>query len=179
MKIRFNLPCSTAFLIAFLTASAPLTAQVQSQETSSPQTSGKLPYEVIVTPDVTRRDLRRLMIEVENDLFQRFNELNLDDDYDIICERRRPTMSHIKRRTCEPKFLIRVRSENASEFAQALNSRYQGWLFSPSTLKREVSGNFEILQEKMEALTTQDYEFRSMAESLLELRSRYENFGEE
>ena len=103
---------------------------VVAQETRIPATvqSAGLPYEVIVTPNVTKKDLRQLIQQVEEDFFARFNELNIDDDYDVICYRYTPTNSHISRRVCEPNFKIRARADNASETAFALITGAQAWV---------------------------------------------------
>lgn len=71
--------------------------------------------EIIVNPTLTRQRLRQLEVEVENSFFERFNELNLEDEYDILCYRIKPIGSHISKRVCEPNFVYAARSENASE----------------------------------------------------------------
>ncbi|GJM12376.1 MAG: hypothetical protein DHS20C12_07790 [Pseudohongiella sp.] len=73
------------------------------QETSTPETAGeqrRLPYEVVVTPNVTMGSLKKLLVQIEDDFFSKFNELNIDDAYDVHCYEYVPTGSHIRRRVC-------------------------------------------------------------------------------
>ena len=66
------------------------------------QQASSLPYEVVITPTITRLNLRKLIVDVEDDFFEKFNELNLDDDYDVACYKEKITISHITTRICEP-----------------------------------------------------------------------------
>lgn len=156
-------------------------------ESNSTQQSARLPYEVVIHPTVTRSDLRELIVDVEDDFFARFNELNIDDEYDVYCYEYVPTMSHIKQRVCEPIFMIRGRGDNAAESAYILgslcNCRFgpQGNAFAmpPATMRKEKSTEYETLQEMMEQFTRSDTQFRSIGNALAELKSRLENFGKD
>ncbi|GJM12379.1 MAG: hypothetical protein DHS20C12_07820 [Pseudohongiella sp.] len=148
----------------------------------------RLPYEVVVRPNVTRGDLRNLIQGVEDDFFEKFNELNIDENYDIVCYKHTPTMSHISERVCEPLFLIRARGSNASESAflggsqgkDAFNqSRGSAFLDTPDIMKRVKKKDFEILQEKIEELNRSNEELRSIGSVLAQLKSRLENFGKD
>lgn len=180
----------TTLFVPPLVFSSLLAAQDETNRETSAE-SPRLPYEVIVTPNVTRADLRQLIIQVEEDFFAKFNELNIDEDYDVTCYKYTPTMSHITKRVCEPWFMIRARGLNASEvtFGLASGSGSTGSGFNsaqratfampPETMRREMSDDYEVLQEKMEAFTKSNIEFRSIAEALLELKAQLENFGED
>lgn len=150
------------------------------------QRVGQLPYEVIVRPRITRRDLRQLISKVEEDFFSRFNEINIDDAYDIVCYRQTPIMSHISERVCEPRFTMDTRNLNASEVTMLLGGSgvwtpgggRSAYVLTPRTLQRENRTDYEVLQEKMEELTRTDAEFRSIGNALAELKQRLEEFGE-
>lgn len=176
----------------FLAAIASLVCTVQAQEEQiesheKEEVVGSLPYEVIVRPRVTRAHLRELITEVEDDFFAKFNELNLDDAYDIACYKHTPTMSHISERVCEPWFVLNTRNLNSSEVTMFLGSTGKwtpgsarsAYILTPRTLQRETRSDYEILQEKMEELTKSDAEFRSIGNALAELKARLENFANE
>lgn len=164
-----------------------VTARAQDASASGVQAQpGRLPYEVVITPTITRSDLRRLIIDVEEDFFARFNELNIDDAYDVFCYEYVPTMSHIKERVCEPAFMILSRSENAAETAFILGTtsttggvKSSAFVLPPKAMRKEKHVEYVTLQEKMEQLTRSDTEFRSIGNALAELKSRLENFGKD
>ena len=54
------------------------------QQSAGATRSGRAPYEIVITPTVTRTDLRTMIQTVEDDFFARFNELNIDENYDIV-----------------------------------------------------------------------------------------------
>lgn len=147
-----------------------------------------LPYEIVITPNVMKRDLRKLLIQVEDDFFARFNELNLDDNYDVYCYTHTPTMSHIQKRQCEPIFMIRARGDDASIFFQELgqnpktrfgNLATRALQLSPNGLRQEMNTDYEILQKKLEELNQSDLEFRSIGIALARLKDRLNNYGKD
>lgn len=167
------------------------TANITNQElrrNDSSTTAVNKPYEIIIQPTLTRTHLRGLIQTVEEDFFDRFNELNIDDDYDIVCYKHTPTMSHISERVCEPLFLLRARGENSSEVTFLLGSTSKDAvnqasgsanLQTPDVMKRNMKREFNILQEKMEELNSSDDELRSIGSVLAQLKARLKNFGRE
>ena len=141
-----------------------------------------MPYEIIVTPFVTRRDLRGMIDKVEDDFIDKFNELNLDDDYDIQCGKITPTASHIRKRVCEPNFYIQARADDASKNMFLLGNPLAGrsfYLQSSHSLEKEKAREYEILQEKVDELTQENRDLRGIGLVLGELKRRLENFGKE
>lgn len=164
------------------------TDQVAQQSTSASSTR-RTPYEIVITPTITRSDLRGMIETVEDDFFARFNELNIDKNYDIVCYKHRPTMSHITERVCEPLFLIRARGDNSFENAFNLigsnskdatnQAKFSATLDNPDTVRRNKKEDFEILQEKMEEFNRTDDELRSIGSVLAQLKARLEGFGKD
>jgi len=176
-----------AFFSITICTPASLSAQSDSGSDKSEQ-AARLPYEVIITPTIRRRDLRELIVQVEDDFFAKFNELNLDDNYDVLCYEYIPTMSHIRQRVCEPWFMIQARGSNASEVAYALAvtpafgssiSPQSATSLPPRAMRNEVHIQYGSLEEKMEEFTRGNLEFRSIGNALAELKFRLENFGKD
>ena len=141
---------------------------------------GQLPYEVIVRPRVNRAHLRDLIQKVEQDFFDRFNELNPDDFYDIDCYRVKPTGTHLTGRICEPEFHTYFRSENASESMMLMISESPFmFLYSPRALKAELSPYYDRLTAMLEDHYSSDAELNAIGEALAELKDRLENYGRE
>lgn len=89
----------------YLLALAALAAPAVAQDTSpSPATAA--PDEVVVPgrkPEQVRVEIERL----ENAVYERFNALNSNDDFDIHCFEQAPTGSNIPERKCWPNFALR------------------------------------------------------------------------
>jgi hypothetical protein len=67
---------------------------------------------------VSARQTEKLRVEIERleaDVYERFNALNSNDEFDIHCFRQAPTGSNIPLRTCAPNFVIRAESGAASK----------------------------------------------------------------
>jgi len=146
------------------------------------------PYEIVITPTMSRSKLRDTIQSVEDDFFDKFNELNIDENYDIVCYKHTPTMTHIPERVCEPLFLLRARGMNSSDSAFLLGAagkdainQAQGsaFLMTPDHMKNSKRKDFEILQQKMEELNRSNEELRSIGSVLAQLKARLENFGKD
>jgi len=62
-------------------------------------------------PENLRVEIERL----EEAVYERFNALNSDDEFDIHCLKQAPTGSNIPLRTCAPNFVIRAESSSATK----------------------------------------------------------------
>lgn len=67
----------------------------------------------IIVPGQTPENLRLEIERLEVAVYDRFNALNSNDDFDIHCASRAPTGSNIPVRTCAPNFVVRVESTAA------------------------------------------------------------------
>lgn len=158
--------------------------QVRDQSVTENEARAPLPYELEVTPTMSRANLRVMLEKVEDDFFRRFNELNLDDAYDVACYRFTPTMSHITRRVCEPFFFISARATNAGDVMDSFGicstcARGAPVMLSRRGLRQETHGDMEVLQEKLEAFNASDPELRSIGSALARVKSQLANFGEQ
>lgn len=104
----------------------------------------------------------------EDKMYDLYNALNDDDEFDVICEKMRGTYSRIKQRTCRGRFELepltevdRIRIEN-------------GMLprINPPELMRKKS----MVLDKMEKLANENPEFR---EALFELTRVSREFAAE
>jgi len=182
MKIKLAL----ALPLWVLLLPTSLLAQ-QSAEAAQQQNQSEKPYEVVITGKVTKTYLRELIEDVEEDFFAKFNELNDDDIYDMYCYVYTPTMSHIKKRTCEPLFMIRRRAENAGDVAFSLggggtfgdvSSGGLGatYLESPNEMRKNQGRNYEVLIQKLEELVRTNQELGEIANVMEQLKNRLENY---
>ncbi len=174
-------------LLAIATSAVSSQAQKEAESASSDIESDK-PYEIVISGRPTRAHYRQLIQDVEDDFFERFNDLNIDDEYDMYCYEYTPTMSHIKRRACEPMFMLARRAKNSSDTlfmiggggggdANSVGMKLFGtYLESPAEMVKYEKGNYEILVRKMEELTQTDRELGEMADVMEQLKFRLENY---
>ena len=137
--------------------------------------------EIVVFPLLRRRDLRVRIETAEDNLFARFNELNEDDEFDIVCYRMKRTTSHISRRVCDPRFFLDAESDNASQSAYLIAQGNGGgaYLMSRNELKSYLQPKFVELQQRMEQLTASDGEFRNLTQELLDAMATLQNYGQD
>lgn len=141
-------------------------------EAEAVTSTGDLPTEIVVTPTMSLKELRNLIIDAEEDLFGKFNALNDDDDYNIECMSYARTGTHIPTRFCVPNFLVAARAENAADVAFSFWTDPYGhpFLLSDRAMVNELSSEYKILQRKMEEFAEQDPEFREAAAILILLQ---------
>ena len=95
-----------------LVALLGLCGSALAQEASSSRTAG---IEELVVPGRTPENLRVEIERLEVAVYDRFNALNSNDEFDIHCLEQAPTGSNIPLRTCAPNFVIRSESRAATK----------------------------------------------------------------
>ncbi len=103
--------------------------------------------EVIVIAPRSLSSMRAEIIEVENKVFDIFNAVNSDNDYDVSCRRETPSFSHIPQRVCRPRFVDRIESS-----ATQMYLRGDGY-FDP---RAEIRHHQQILEERMRTLVEEN-----------------------
>lgn len=107
-KVGF-LAVRTVCLVVLLGLGAPALAQ---ETRSLPQDAD---VEEVIVPGRRPENLRVEIERLEVAVYERFNALNSDDDFDIHCFKQAPTGSNIPLRTCAPNFVIEAESDSASK----------------------------------------------------------------
>ena len=82
------------------------------------------------------------MFATQDLLYDTFNRLNDDDEYDMICVKEARTGSHIKYTVCRPRFMIdAVANATASLLAD------EGDNFDPAEMRRKTKRQQELMAE--------------------------------
>ena len=102
--------------------------------------------------------LRAEMVRAEDEVYELYNALNDDDDYDIICKKEARIGSQIKFRVCQARLFRDAQSEAAEE--------EEGFLNPTRPLVVEEKHN-RILKEKMRIIANENPEL------IMALRKRY------
>ena len=90
-----------------------LGAPALAQEIASPPQGAAI--EEVIVDGRTSENLRVEIERLEADVYERFNALNSNDEFDIHCFKQAPTGSNIPVRTCAPNFVIRAESAAAEK----------------------------------------------------------------
>jgi hypothetical protein len=102
---------STAALLLLV---LPLSGECQSDEVQTQELSEPI-EEIVVLGTKSLIDLTREMYKAEEALYDLFNSLNSNDEFDILCYKEAPTGSHIKQRICRTKKLGDILAEATQE----------------------------------------------------------------
>ncbi|MEO8308469.1 MAG: hypothetical protein ABI616_10585 [Pseudomonadota bacterium] len=65
------------------------------------------------------RDLQAEMVKVESEYFALYNQLNTEHQYDMVCQKTRPTGSRFDTRVCQPRYLLTAKEDAASQRMQS------------------------------------------------------------
>ncbi len=102
-----------ALLLGLALASAQDAGPTQEEAPLPPDPDAPVD-EVTVFADDTITNLRRLLRNVDQQFYTRYNELNSNDDFDMVCKRETRIGSQIPRQVCRSK-LHRARISEAAE----------------------------------------------------------------
>ena len=126
--------------------------------------------EIIVTAPRSLRSMRAEIDAVQDRAFALFNELNVDNDYDIVCRRETPTGSHIPQRVCRPRYMDRLEAEAAQEFLAG------DTYFDPGA---DILYHEDILRQKIARLVEENPDFYHALADFYRVRTAYEEEREE
>ena len=145
-----------AVLISVLVGFLTLSAQID-----SPNTERLLTRLAIETaPDGDVPPIEVVVNKVTQiAVYDRFNALNSDDEYDIHCLNQAPTGSNVPIRTCAPNFVIRAEARNATKMLR--DGRTAG------TNNNNPAEHEMLMKEKSQKLTEEIKRVASQDEQLM------------
>ncbi len=131
----------------------------------------------------TSRSVAFRIERAERQLYDQYNALNSNDDFDIVCERRRTEDELIQMQVCEPVFLKNMREQNRQEVAVARNAGDSavGNFFSTLTgprlltdemLRYRARDELDQVQQEILAMSESDPAFRAQLQELGTMQAR-------
>jgi hypothetical protein len=105
------------------------------------------------SPNQIRADMERAEVAV----YDRFNALNSDDEFDIHCWREEPTGSRIKRRVCQANFWREAQAKAARETLAQIRGEPA---MDPASFLAEGASKMGLLREELTRVTTADEELQ-------------------
>jgi hypothetical protein len=116
--------------------------------------------------------LRTEMERAEVAVYDRFNALNSDDQFDIHCRRDVPINSHIaSRRVCQANF---ARDEEARAAQERLRELQGGGAMNPQIFLNEEAHKRELLRQEMRRVAAEDEEFRRSLVRFADLKQAFD-----
>jgi len=127
--------------------------------------------EIVVVGEPTLRNLRVALRAAENRVYEVFNALNDDNEFDIYCYSETRTGTNISRRVCKPNFVDTATTNMGQAFLNYLRGGLGGAQAPSIAIVRFKSG---ILREKMTALANESPELREAMLRYDELAGAFE-----
>ena len=88
----------------------------EATDRDSPTERGEGLEEIVVTAPRTPTSMRAEIHAAKIRAVAIFNEINLENDYDIVCRRETPVGSHIPQRVCRARYAGDLESEASQDF---------------------------------------------------------------
>lgn len=171
--------CIHRILAAVATLIATLHIGIAYAETSSLDGIGTVAAssadeEVVVKGRMSRAALRVQIELAEEAFFERFNEINSHDDFDIHCKREVQLGSRIPKRVCRPKFW----HDASARIARETLAGMQGSAFAGNTQHDIAMAHMkeQRLQEEIRELVNEDAELRDRLARVTALQEEYSTF---
>jgi hypothetical protein len=131
--------------------------------------------EEVVVRGRMRRSTLRVQIELAEEAFyNRFNEINSHDEFNIVCRREVEIGSRIPRRKCEPNFWRQAEADVGRETVIGLQGGYAN---NPQQFMGLAHFKSVQLEKEMRELAAADPELRQALARLATLRQAYSEYG--
>lgn len=128
--------------------------------------------ELIITGERPTSLLRREMFDTQDQVYEMFNTLNEEAEYDMICHKEARIGSQIKYQVCKPAFMWNAISEASQDTlldaGLGINTMYP-------LNRAELNGKVEYQRELMAHLANENPQFLSLLKKRLTLRKEYED----
>jgi hypothetical protein len=108
-------------------------------------------------------EMRMEMVQVEDRFYAKYNELNTDDDYDVVCSLVARTGEIRKTRKCRPAFVEGIQSVYARSVVGMFNSAIEGPPFHiPSTPDAQLFSMWHEMKDHALKVINKSPELRAM-----------------
>lgn len=143
--------------LALFCAASLLSAAALAQPSAAATATSKPPAtdDEIVVVGKSPQEIRLQIRLAEEAVYDRWNEINSTDDYDIHCRQETPTGSHVPRRVCQANFWRKAQAQSGTETVRALQG---GPAVSPTQLMAEAIYKRRLMTREMKQLAEKDEE---------------------
>lgn len=127
--------------------------------------------EITVLGEQSLGSIRHDIVRAEDHIYEIFNALNADDDYDTTCKREIRIGSQIPYHVCKSRMFRDAASESARDFAEAADGTSGGLAFGTPVMDEQRHS--KILREKMRELAADNPQLVEALKIRLELQKAY------
>ena len=149
----------------------------QEQQTASEETSSLQVVnieQITVTGQRSFFSLRAQIEDAKEALYSTYNDLNLNDEFDVNCKQSDWTGTHIREQVCWPVFFENAVSENSQDFMRGI-----AVLEPVGQLQTRYQGKFEELRANIVKVASENPEVEDALLELGTLEAAYEKKREE
>ncbi len=117
--------------------------------------------EIVVYGEKSLLLLKKEVVRASEVVFESFNALNDDDDFDIHCSDRVPTGSRIAKGSCKPEFENRIYHEATQRRLDMMDGNVlgPGFLVNNAEVEGKMKKKKKQMDAKMETLARENPEF--------------------
>jgi hypothetical protein len=135
----------------------------------TPDATGARSDEFVVSgkPD-NPEAVRKALVEAEDRFYARYNELNKDDEYDIVCRVEAPLGKRLRVRSCEPRFI-----EEATRDDSVTKIQGRGNVQIISATELRAGAKFQTMRQRMRDIVEQDVVLQNTLAERGELEQAY------
>ena len=116
------------------------------------------------------RAIQQALIDNEDRFNARYNELNQDDHFDVVCREEIPTGSRVPRRICQAKIVDEITTQESQDFFRNLGIGPGLWVTRPDLVRTQAMGE---LQQRTLELVQRDAQLQQMLEEHGRLEQMY------
>jgi hypothetical protein len=151
-----------------IVAFAALVSMANAQE--EPSTAPPVGVEELIVRGRTIQQLRLEIEKLEDAVYERFNELNSNDDFDIFCYEQAQTGSNVPQRTCIPKFALRADERAARTVLCTMQTACKGFGGNAQIHYARMEQKGEELTAEMARVAREDEQLMQELTRLAKLR---------
>ena len=154
-----------------LTLSQQQESPSESESAIESQAANSVIEEISVIGERTTYSLRLEIESAETEVYNLFNELNNNDEFDVTCEEVVYTGSHLPVRTCMAAYLRKEQAYHTQNYIQSLSGDSlgapgSGTLLDFNSVKGEVLEKTKAMEQEMIRLAVEVPEFAASLKKL-------------
>ena len=115
--------------------------------------------------------IKQALIDNEDRFNARYNELNQDDHYDVVCRDEIPTGSRVPRRNCQAKIVDEITTRGAQDFFRNLGTGPGLWITRPDLMRSQAMVE---LKDRTLALVQRDRQLQQVLQERARLEQMYQ-----
>jgi hypothetical protein len=120
-------------------------------------------------------DMRARIVETEDRFYDEYNKLNINDDFDMVCNLETPIDSHRKLRVCRPVYAKEAVEQESQGYLAAVTGQRLGAIDNPvAPSNLVIAGRYGDFQKNMARLIAKHPELKKLLRERELLEKKYD-----